>query len=42
MVGCGKHFVEPFDYTCGVKEVNGTPLCQECKILDAEVLEDEA
>lgn len=28
--GCGKHFVEPFDYTCGHPEVNGTPLCPDC------------
>lgn len=30
MKGCGKHFVEPFDYTCGVKEINGIPLCPSC------------
>lgn len=28
--GCGKNFIEPFDYICGKKEINGTPLCPAC------------
>ena len=30
-IGCGNHFTEPFDYTCGNEEVNGIPLCPKCK-----------
>ena len=29
--GCGKDFVEPFDFICGVAEVNGIPKCPSCQ-----------
>lgn len=38
--GCGKHFTEPFDYTCGESEVNGTPFCSTCKEKEKEAVKE--